>query len=113
MQCQASTRQVGKVAIVDFSGGITAGGGTALLRTKIKELTTAGHKNVLLNIREVNYLDSAALGELVEACTTLRNLGGDLKLVHPQERITHLLKMTKLSTILKTFADEPAALQSF
>jgi anti-sigma B factor antagonist len=73
----------------------------------------AGHKNVLLNLRDLTYLDSAGMGELVEACSTLRNQGGDLKLVNPQERIMKLLRMTKLFMIFAIFADEPAALQSF
>ena len=113
MQMHAATRHSGNVAIVDLSGGITIAGGTGLLRNKIKELMTAGHKNVLLNLREITYLDSAGMGELVGACTTLRNLGGDLRLVHPQERVSNLLRMTKLSMIFRIFEDEPAAVQSF
>jgi anti-sigma B factor antagonist len=112
-QGHATARQAGNVGIVDLSGSITVAGGTGLLRCTIKELVAAGHKNVLLNLRDLTYLDSAGMGELVEACTTLRNQGGDMKLVHPQERIMNLLRMTKLSTIFAIFADEPAALQSF
>jgi anti-sigma B factor antagonist len=112
-QGRATARQAGNVAIVDLSGRITVAGGTGSLRCTIKELVAAGHKNVLLNLRDLTYLDSAGLGELVEACTTLRNQGGDMKLVNPQERIMNLLRMTKLSTMFSIFADEQAALQSF
>ena len=112
-QGHATTRQAGNVAVVDLSGSITVAGGTRLLRCTIKDLVAAGHKNVLLNLRDLTYLDSAGMGELVEACTTLRNQGGDLKLVNPQERITKLLRITKLFMIFAIFADEPAALQSF
>jgi anti-sigma B factor antagonist len=113
MQGNAETRQVGKVAIIDLSGGITIGGGTGSLRSRIKELIAAGHTSVLLNLRELRYFDSSGMGELVAACTTLRNLGGDLKLVNPQERVANLLQVTKLSTIFEIFADEHAALRSF
>jgi anti-sigma B factor antagonist len=113
MQFQASIRPVGNVAILDLSGGITVSGGAGLLRSKIQELLAAGHKNVLLNLRDLTYMDSAGIGELVSVCTTLRNLGGDLKLVNPQARIVNLLKMTKLTGVFATFADEPAALRSF
>lgn len=113
MQIHAATRHSGNVAIIDLKGGVTISGGTGLLRNKIKELMTAGHKNVLLNLRELTYLDSAGMGELVGACTTLRNLGGDLRLVNPQERVSHLLRMTKLTMIFRIFEDEPAAVESF
>jgi anti-sigma B factor antagonist len=113
MQNYASTRLAGNIAIVDLGGGITSGETASLLRNKIKELTAAGHKNVLLNLRDVTYVDSAGMGEMVAACTTLRNLGGDLKLVNPQERVTYLLRVTKLTTIFDILADESAALQRF
>jgi anti-sigma B factor antagonist len=113
MQGYAATRQAGKVAIIDLSGGLTIGSGIGLLRNKIKELIIAGHTRVLLNLQGLKYLDSSGMGELVGACTTLRNVGGDLKLVYPQERVANLLRMTKLSTIFEVFADENVALQSF
>lgn len=113
MQSRAATRQVGHVAIIDLSGGITIAGGIGLLRQTIKDLVTAGHKSVLVNLRDLTYLDSAGMGELVGGCTTLRSLGGNLKLVNPQERVANLLRMTRLSAIFEIFADEPAALQSF
>ena len=113
MQSHAAIRQSGAVAIVDLVGGITIAGGSGLLRQAIKDLVTAGHKNVLVNLRELTYLDSAGMGELVGACTTVRNLGGDLKLASPQERISNLLQMTKLSTLFAVFADEQTALKSF
>lgn len=113
MQIQATTRHSSNVAIIDLVGGVTVSGGVGLLRNKMKELVTAGHKNVLLNLRDLTYLDSAGMGELVGACTTLRNLGGDLRLVNPQERVAGLLRMTKLSSIFRIFDDEAAAVQSF
>jgi anti-sigma B factor antagonist len=113
MPSQAATRIAGNVAIVDLSGTITIGATASILRNKIRELAAAGHKNVLLNLRDVTYMDSAGMGDMVGACTTLRNLGGDLKLLSPQERVVNLLRMTKLSTIFEIFADEPAAFQSF
>jgi anti-sigma B factor antagonist len=111
MQGQATTRQAGNIAVIDLSGSITAG--NALLRNAIQELVAAGQKNVLLNIEHLSYMDSAGMGEMVWACTTVRKLGGDLKLANPQARITHLLQMTKLSTVFKIFPDEQAALESF
>ncbi|PWU09983.1 MAG: anti-sigma factor antagonist [Terriglobia bacterium] len=113
MQSHAATRQAGNVAIVDLSGGITIAGGIGLLRNTIQQLVAAGHKNVLLNLQGLLYIDSAGMGELVGACTTVRNLGGDVKLVNPQARVTHLLQMTKLASMFKVFTDEKTALASF
>jgi len=113
MQSQAITRQAGSVAVVDLSGSIVNPGGTGLLRKTIQELVASGQRNVLLNLANVTYMDSAGMGELVGACTTVRRLGGDLKLVNPQARIANLLQMTKLSTIFAIFGDEQTALGSF
>ena len=113
MLTQAATRQAGNVTIVDLSGSITIPDGTALLRKTIMDLAASGQKNLLLNLAQVTYMDSAGMGELVGAFTAVRKLGGDLKLTNPQARITHLLQMTKLSSLFAIFADEQTALQSF
>jgi len=113
MPTSATTRRVGGVVVIDFAGQITTPDGTGLLRDTVKQLVAAGHKNILLNLRNLTYLDSGGMGELVGACSTLRGLGGDLKLLHPQERVENLLRMTKLFTVFEVFSDEPAALQSF
>jgi anti-sigma B factor antagonist len=113
MQSEVTTRQTDKIAIVDLKGAITVAGGTGLLRNTIKDLIAAGRNSVLLNLRDLTYMDSAGMGELVAACTTLRSLCGDLKLANPQERVANLLRMTKLSAIFEIFANERTALQSF
>ena len=113
MLSQAVTRQAGNVAIVDLSGSITTTDGVGLLRKTIQELAASGRNNVLLNLEKLTYMDSAGMGELVGACTTVRNLGGDLKLVNPQARIANLLQATKLATLFAIFTDEQTALRSF
>ena len=113
MQCQAVTRKSGNVAVIDLKGGMTIAGGTGKLRSQINDAVAAGYKHVLINLKELNYLDSAGMGELVSACTTMRNLGGDLRLVSPQDRVRNLLQMTKLASIFAIYGDEQAALASF
>jgi anti-sigma B factor antagonist len=110
---RTAIRHSGNVVVVDLGGRVTVGEGAGLLRNTIKELVAADHKHVILNLRELTYVDSAGLGEMVGACTSVRNLGGDMKLVSPQPRIAHLLEMTKLSTLFAIFPDEAAAVQSF
>jgi|SRR5579872_3725116 len=113
MSSQAKTRQVGNVAIVDLGGKITLGEGSGMVRAAIKALVDAGHKNILLNLKDVTYLDSAGLGELVGSYATISNKGGQVKLLHAQGKVKDLLAVTKLYTVFVTFDDEAEALRSF
>jgi len=113
MSAKASVRRLGDVAVVDLSGRITLGESTGLVRNTIKELVNSGQKNVLLNLKEVSYLDSAGLGEIVGAYATVTNVQGNIKLLHPQAKVHDLLQITKLYTVFATFDDEQEALRSF
>src|SRR6266540_6205866 len=96
-------RTVGDVVIVDVSGKVTLGdGGDAILKDKMRSLVQQGHKKVLLNLGDVSYVDSAGLGEIVQAYATLNKNGGKLKLLNATKRIKDLLAITKLLTILDT-----------
>ena len=113
MSIKASVRHAGDVAIVDLAGRITLGEGSGLVRNTIKELVSSGHKNILLNLKEVGYIDSAGLGELVGAYATVTHQEGNIKLLHPQGKVKDLLQVTKLVTVFVTFDDELEALRSF
>ena len=113
MSSKADVRQVGNVAIVDLAGKITLGEGCGLVRGTIKELANDGNRNILLNLRNVTYVDSAGLGELVGSYATITNLGGQIKLLHAQGKVKDLLAVTKLYTVFVTFDDEAVALRSF
>ena len=82
MSMKTSTRQVDGVTIVDCSGRITLGEGSVILRDTVRELLGKGNKKILLNLGDVNYIDSSGIGELVSAFTTVRNQGGELKLLN-------------------------------
>ncbi|HWC97902.1 MAG TPA: STAS domain-containing protein [Candidatus Sulfopaludibacter sp.] len=113
MSAHASVRHVGDVAVVDLSGKITLGEGCGLVRGTIKDLVSAGHKNILLNVQNVGYIDSAGLGELVGSYATISNLGGQIKLLHVEGKVRDLLQVTKLYTVFIAFSDEAEALRSF
>jgi anti-sigma B factor antagonist len=113
MSLKAFVRRVGDVAIVDLAGRITLGEGSGLVRNTIKDLVTSGQKNILVNLKEVSYLDSAGLGELVGAYATVTNAAGSIKLLNPQAKVHDLLQVTKLYTVFVTFDDEEEALRSF
>jgi anti-sigma B factor antagonist len=82
MKMTASTRLVGGVTIVDLRGRIVLGEGSTGLRDLVQNLVIEGIKRILLNFRDVDYIDSSGLGELVSAFTSLRNQGGELKLLN-------------------------------
>ncbi len=113
MTPKAAVRKAGDVAIVDLSGRITLGDGSGLVRSTIKELIAAGSRNILLNLQDVTYIDSAGLGELVGSYATVASHGGAIKLLNVQGKVKDLLQMTKLYTVFAAFDDEAAALRSF
>jgi anti-sigma B factor antagonist len=113
MSVKASLRRVGDVTIVDLAGRITLGEGSGLVRNTIKDLIASGQKNILLNLKEVSYLDSAGLGEMVGAYASVTNAGGIIKLLHPQAKVHDLLQVTKLYTVFLAHDDESEAIRSY
>jgi anti-sigma B factor antagonist len=108
-----STRQVDGVTIVDCSGRITLGEGSVTLRETVTQLLSTNQKKILLNLADVNYIDSSGIGELVSAFTTVRKQGGDLKLLNLTKKVHDLLQITKLYTVFEVKDDEAAAIKSF
>jgi len=106
-------RVVGGVSILDLSGKVVLGEGDLQVKERIKDLLADGQRRILLNLAEVNYIDSAGLGSLISAYTTAKREGGSLKLVNLTKRIQDLLSITKLITVFETFETEPEALASF
>jgi anti-sigma B factor antagonist len=101
------------VVILDLKGRLTAGEETAVLREKLRAEAAAGRKNVILNLAEVDYIDSTGLGTLVICYTSLQKAGGALKLLNLNRRNIELLVLTKLSTVFELFNDEQDAVNSF
>lgn len=106
-------RVVGGVSILDLSGKIVLGEGDIQVKERIKDLLSDGQRRILLNLAEVNYIDSAGLGTLIGSYTTAKRDGGSLKLVNLTKRIQDLLAITKLITVFETFDNEAEALGSF
>ena len=110
---QIEERTAGDVTVLDLKGKITLGEGDELLKDKVNSLVNQGHKKIVLNLADVPYLDSAGLGEVVRAYTTVSRQGGALKLLGLTKRITDLLAITKLLTVFETFDSEDEAVRSF
>jgi anti-sigma B factor antagonist len=113
MALHATHRDAGRVTVVDFSGRITLGEGSALLRKTIRDLLEDNRRQFLLNLGDVDYIDSSGIGELVSAFTTVRNREGDMKLLNLTKKVRDLLQITKLFTVFEVFTDENTALNSY
>jgi anti-sigma B factor antagonist len=111
---QLEQRIVADVAIVKVAGDITRNqGGTVLLKDKVQSLLHQGYKKLLFDLGGVSHVDSAGLGELVQAYVSAKNRGGSLRLLHVTKRLRDLLVITKLLTVFDTYDSEAEALASF
>ncbi len=105
-------RTVGDVRVLDCSGKITLGEGTMAVRNTVMDVLKENQK-IILNLGDVNYIDSSGIGELVRTYITVTNGGGQLKLLNLTKKIEELLQITKLLTVFQVFDSESAALASF
>ena len=113
-------RQAGDVTILDLAGRISVGealafgpGSGTVLGDVIRELANKGHRKILLNLRDVKYIDSSGMGDVVRSFTSLRRQGGDLKLLGPTPPVLEVLRITNLHKVLEIKDDEASAIQSF
>ena len=113
MALYVTYRDAGTVTVVDLSGRITLGDGSALLRKTIRSLLDDQRTRILLNLADVDYIDSSGIGELVSAYTAVKNRSGDLKLLQLTKKVRDLLQITKLFTVFDVYSDERTAIQSF
>jgi anti-sigma B factor antagonist len=113
MNMTTNTRHVGDVTIVDISGRIVLGEESAFLRKLVSDLLSQGHKKILFNLSEVNFIDSSGLGHLVSSFTSVRKHNGDLKLLKLTNKVQDVMQITKLYTVFDILDDEEAAIRSF
>jgi len=108
-----ASREVDGVTVLDLSGRITLGEGSVQLRDSIRDLIGKGQQRILLDLGDVNYIDSSGLGELVSAYTSAKNQGATLKLLKLTKKVHDLLQLTKLYTVFDIYDDEASAVASF
>ncbi len=113
MTLAIASHTVNSVLVIRLNGRITMGEGSVQIREAIRESIDNGENSILLDLGNVNYIDSAGLGELVAAYTTARNRGAQLKLVNLGKKVHDLLQLTKLYTVFDIYDDEAKALASF
>ena len=113
MSMRINTREVQGVTILDISGRITLGDETGTLRDAVRDLLSKGIKKIVLNLAEVSYIDSTGVGELVGSLMSVRNAGGDLKLMNLSQKVQDVVHVTKLYTVFDIKEDEFTAVKSF
>jgi anti-sigma B factor antagonist len=113
MSLKITTREAKGVRVLDLSGRLTIGEASASFREEIGKALEKGDLKILLNLGDVTYIDSAGLGELISAYTSVSNRSGKLKLLSLTKRVHDLMQITKLYTVFEVFDDETSALASF
>jgi anti-sigma B factor antagonist len=108
-----ATRQLDGVTVLDLGGRITLGEGSVQLRDAVRDLISKGQKKIVLNLGEISYMDSSGMGELVTAYTSVKNQGGELKLINLTKKIEDLMQITKLVTVFDIYDDEAKAIAAF
>jgi anti-sigma B factor antagonist len=109
----SSTRQVEGVTIVDLRGRIDFGDGSTRLREILGDLVTRGRTKVLLNMKDVDFVDSSGIGEMVRGHVQLAKIDGQLKLVNLSKHVNMLLQVTRLNKVFEIFEDELEGIKSF
>lgn len=112
MQLKLSSKTKDGVLVVDCIGRIVFGEESALIRETLKKAVGENNR-IVLNLGEVNYIDSGGLGTLVALRTTAQNAGGTIKLTNLTKRVGDLLQVTKLLTVFDVYNSEAEAIESF
>ena len=108
---EISIRRVGKCKILDCDGPITLGPATAALRNTVREAVKDGALKIILNLKEVPYIDSSGVGEMISCFVHVRNQGGNLPLLNLNQKVHRVLVIAKLLVIFDIFDDEQKALE--
>ena len=113
MSVKIKIRETANAVILEAAGRITLGASGPSLQDEVRELLDRGHKNIILDLGEVTFLDSSGLGQLVGSYATAVSRGGNIRLLSLNKRVHDLMQITKLYTVFPIFTDEAAALKSF
>lgn len=105
--------RVGDVTLLTLDGRLVYQDGDVLLRARVNALMAEGRLKIVLNLRDVNFIDSCGVGELVSRLVSVRQKGGDVRLLHLSPRSHRVMQISQLLGIFHTFDSEAAAVASF
>jgi anti-sigma B factor antagonist len=113
MGFQIAARELDSIIVVDVVGRLTLSDSRTQLRDLVHVFTGNGRKRFLINLSGVDFVDSDGLGELTRCYSIVRQVGGEMKLVHVQKKVQDLLELTRLINLFEIHSEEQAALQAF
>lgn len=113
MALEIHKKQHEGVVVLDMKGRVTVGPEATALREAVAAVVASNERNLVLNLAQVDFIDSTGLGALVMSSTSMRKAGGTVKLLNLNRRNVELLVMTKLATVFEIFTDEQDAVNSF
>jgi anti-sigma B factor antagonist len=113
MPLELRQKEVEGIVILELHGRLVMGPESSEFRQKVAQLVSTNHKSIILDMKDVDFIDSTGLGTLVVAHTQLQKAGGSVKLLKLSKRNMQLLVLTKLSTVFEMFDDEQSAIDSF
>jgi anti-sigma B factor antagonist len=108
-----STEEKGGVIILTVQGEMVGGPDAALLTERLRDFTDEKKNKIVMNMESVGFMNSSGLGILIGALTTVRNSGGDVKLLHLSKRLQDLIRITKMDRVFDVFENEDEAIGSF
>lgn len=106
-------REKKDVVIVDLEGRMVGGASEIALHETMNELVAADHRKILLNLSDVEWIDSSGIGELVASIKLAKRFGGSVKLLRMGDRVRHVLSVSQLLPLLDVYEEEQAAIQAF
>jgi anti-sigma B factor antagonist len=113
MGFQLHTREIGRVVVVEAVGRLTVTDGHTKLRDLIHVFTGGGAKKFILNLAQVEYVDSYGIGELVRSYSVIRQTGGEMKMARVSQKVLDVLEISRLNRIFEIYSNEDAALRAF
>jgi len=108
-----SVQQRDEVVIITVDGEMVGGPDATLLSEKLRDLIDDRRNKIIVDMAKVNFMNSSGLGILIGGLTTVRNSGGDIKVLHLAKKLRELLRITKLDRVFEIYEDEEEAIDSF
>ncbi|HVL67517.1 MAG TPA: STAS domain-containing protein [Vicinamibacterales bacterium] len=110
---EVQERRSGEVTILDLRGRLVLEDGVDILRERVNRLLADGRRHLLVNLRDITYIDSCGVGVLIAKFLSARRAGGDLRLLHLTDRSHHLMEITRLRDVFPIYESEDEAIRSF
>ncbi|MFQ5797758.1 MAG: STAS domain-containing protein [Bacteroidota bacterium] len=107
------SKNVDGVTVIELKGSVMGGPDATTLNEQLHKLIEAGKKKVVIDLKEVKFMNSSGLGMLIGGLTTMKNAGGELKIANASQKIESLLVITKLITVFDHYDSVKKAVETF